>query len=88
MATTDIDRVTARAALDLIEELIAAQRARVLEQARRIRPGMTEDDLRSAPDLAEVQADPGYRYEEGQLAGLVSARIALQARLVGRVLPS
>ena len=88
MATTELDSDSARAALDLLEELIEAQRGRVLAAARQVRPGLSEDDLVRARQLTDVQADPRFRSEDGQLAGLVSARIALRTRLVGPELAS
>ncbi len=83
MATTDIDPKTAELALAVLDERIEAQRRRVRELARRLHPGFTDDDLRHVQDFPDVYADPAFRYEEGQLAGLLAARIALQRRLLG-----
>ncbi len=82
MATTDLDYQTAMAALETVEELIVRQRARVVAAARRIRPGLTERELAAARALPQIAGDPAFRFEDGQLAGLRAARIALQARLV------
>ncbi len=83
MATTHLDVETAMTALETLEELIARQRARVLAAARRVRPEITEDDLRDADALQDVRRDPAFELEERRLAGLRAARIALQARLLG-----
>ncbi len=83
MATTDLDAETAMTAVETLDDLIARQRAKVLAAARRLRPGLREDDLRNATAFPEVVQDPAFRFEEGQLAGLLAARIALQRRLLG-----
>lgn len=88
MATTLLDKTTAAEALDAIEELITHQRKRVLEYAKRIRPGLTDEDLRNVHEFPEVYNDPGFQFEDGQLAGFVAAKIALKSRLLGGTLPS
>jgi hypothetical protein len=85
MASTDLDPATALRALEVMEELIAFQTRKVLDLARRIHPGLTEDDVRNIHDHPDVYADPIFQYEDGQLAGLVAARIALKARLLGGI---
>ena len=83
MAHADLDLATAAKAMAVLEELVAYQRRRVLDLARRIHPGLTEEDVRSHPD---VVGDPAFQFEDGQLAGYVAAQIALQARLLGGTL--
>jgi hypothetical protein len=87
MATTTLDPATAQQALDVLDELIRYQTERVLGLARRIRPGLTEEDLRNVHDFPDVYGDPLFQFEDGQLAGHVAAKIALKARLVGGTLP-
>ncbi len=82
MATTDLDVETAITALETLDELIDRQRAKVLAAARRLRPSISEEDLARVHAFPDVQQDPAFRFEEGQLAGLRAARIALQAQLV------
>ena len=82
MATTDLDAETAMTAVETLDDLIARQRAKVLAAARRLRPGLGEEDLRNATAFPEVVQDPAFRFEEGQLAGLRAAKIAVQAQLV------
>jgi hypothetical protein len=86
MATTNLDPFTAERALAVLDELIAYQKKRVLEHARRIRPGLTDEDLRNAHDFADVYADAAFQFEDGQLAGFVAAKIALKSRLIGGTL--
>ena len=86
MATTDLDVETAVTALETLEELIDRQRERVHALARRLRPGLTDADLRNLHAFPDVHQDPTFEFEDGQLAGLRAARFALQARLLGRTL--
>jgi hypothetical protein len=83
---TPLDPFTAGKALDLLEIMIVHQRKKVLELAQRIRPGLTEEDIRNVHDFPDVYADPFYQFEDGQLSGLISAKIALKAELVGGTL--
>jgi hypothetical protein len=77
---TDLD--IPRRALEIIDELIRYQQQRVLALANRIQPGLTDEDLRNPHDFPNVFNDPAWQYEDGQLAGLVSAQVALKSRLV------
>ena len=86
MASSDLDPATAARALEVLDELVAYQRRKVLELARRIHPGLTEEDVRNIHDYPDVYGDPIFQFEDGQLAGLVAAQIALKARLVGGTL--
>jgi hypothetical protein len=71
----------ARAALDAVEktleELIAHQEAKVVAFARRLRPGLTPDDVKNPHDFDEL-VDPDFNYEDGQLAGLQFALSAMR----------
>jgi hypothetical protein len=82
MASTQVDRETALAALNLIEKMIREQRKRVLCRAQQIRPELGEVDVRMLREFPEVSADPAWRYEDGQLAGLMAAKLILKARLL------
>ena len=79
---TENNRDTARLALQVMEELIRYQRGRVLELGNRIHPGLTDEDLRNPHDFPDLFDDPAWQYEDGQLAGLVSALVALKSRLL------
>ena len=64
----------------LLEELIERQRAKILALARRIDPRLTADDLFQPHDHPRLASHPGYQFEDGLLAGLLSARAALRAK--------
>jgi hypothetical protein len=64
----------------LFEEMIDAQRAKLIALARRIDPSLTADDLLQPHDHARLAAHPSYQFEDGLLAGILSARAAFAAR--------
>ncbi len=64
-----------------LEEAIAQQRAKVEALARRINPRLTPDDVLSPVDFPELAGDPAFNYEDGILAGLLSARAVLRGDL-------
>jgi hypothetical protein len=84
--STDVDTTTA--ALSLLDELVSYQRKKVGEIARRIHPSLTDEEIRRIRDFPDVTQDPTFQFEDGQLAGLVTAQIALRARLRASTLPS
>ncbi|HZS38003.1 MAG TPA: hypothetical protein VFF06_14300 [Polyangia bacterium] len=65
----------------LFDELIAHQRAKVLREARRLNPRLTEDDVQQPHDFPELAGDPAWNYEDGILAGYLAAQMAVRARL-------
>ncbi len=64
----------------MFDELIALQRKKVLNCALRILPHLTEDDILQPNDFPELEMNPHFRYEEGVLEGLMTARMAYLAR--------
>jgi hypothetical protein len=74
---------TERAVWDQIEAVLASlaqqQEEKVLAFARRLRPGLTAEDVRNPHDYNEL-TDPDFQYEDGMLAGLHTALSALRAR--------
>jgi len=64
------------AMLGTMEEL---QTSKVLDLARRLKPGLTLEDVRNPHDFPEL-LDPDWHYEDGVLTGLQSVRTALRAR--------
>lgn len=64
---------------ELLDELIAGQRKKLLETARRIVPHVTEDDLLQPNDFPALEFHPHFRHEEGILDGLLMAKTALLA---------
>lgn len=64
---------------ELFEELISAQQKKMQLIAERILPNITADDLLQPNDFPQLENHPLFRYEEGVLEGLLSARMALLA---------
>ncbi len=65
----------------LFEELIAHQRKKVLAEARRLDPQLTEDDVQQPHDFPALAQNPEWNYEDGILAGYLAAQMAVRARL-------
>lgn len=65
--------------VSLLEAMAAQQRQKVLEAARRVVPHLTPDDLLNPHDFPALQSAPEFHYEDGILAGLLSAQAALRA---------
>jgi hypothetical protein len=65
-----------------LDRLIAQQRTKCLELARRLRPGLTADDITQPHDYPELAENWHWNYEDGVLAGLLLAQLTL--RRVGR----
>ena len=65
----------------MFDELITLQRRKVLNCALRILPHLTEDDILQPNDFPELEMNPHFRYEEGVLEGLMTARMAYLAAL-------
>lgn len=61
---------------ELFDEMIASQQAKMLQFARRILPYLTPDDLLQPNDFPQLENHPHFRYEEGILEGLQTARMA------------
>ncbi len=64
----------------ILEELIAGQRRKIAELARRIDPALVEDDLLQPHDHPRLASHAAFQFEDGILAGLLSARAALRSR--------
>ena len=54
------------------------QARKVIELARRLRPGLTAEDIRNPHDFPELE-DTDWHFEDGQLAGIQSVLTALRA---------
>ncbi len=65
--------------LELFDEMIAEQRKKVMRCAERIIPNITEDDLLQPNDFPLLENNPHFRYEEGVLEGLLTARMGYLA---------
>lgn len=70
----------------LLQELIDGQQKTLVQCARRIVPNATSDDVLQPNDFPELENHPYFRYEEGLLAGLQSAQMALRASINSKIL--
>jgi len=70
----------------MFDELADAQRERLLRFAREILPNATADDILQPNDYPELENHPAFRYEEGVLEGLLTARMAYLAQKQEEVL--
>jgi hypothetical protein len=69
---------------DLLGGMIEQQREKVGRIARRLAPGASRDDLLNPHDVAALAGDPQFNYEDGLLAGLLSAQMALRREAADR----
>lgn len=76
---TDAERKAWKEMEALLETMAAQQEGKVLGLARRLRPGLTPEDVRNPHDFPELN-DPDFHYEDGILAGIQFALTALRAR--------
>lgn len=63
----------------VLREMIEQQRAKVLAVARALQPETSAGDLLSPQDFPALARSPEFNYEDGILAGLLSALAALRA---------
>ena len=76
------DRGGVLAVLDrLFLQMIEQQERKLLAFARQRVPGLTPEDLRNPQDFPALVQDPDFNYEDGLLAGLRSAHMAVRAEL-------
>ncbi len=71
--------------LAILEEMIEQQRAKLLSIAREFDPNLTTEDLLSPHDIPVLCRDQRFNFEDGVLAGLLSAKTALLAQWKGMV---
>jgi ADP-ribose pyrophosphatase YjhB (NUDIX family) len=64
---------------EVLVELEDLQRRKVLELARRLRPGLTPEDVLNPHDFPELD-DRDWQYEDGVLTGIESVLAAFRAR--------
>jgi hypothetical protein len=67
--------------VELLDQLIEGQKARLSEEAKNIIANITSDDLLQPNDYAELEWNPYFRYEEGFLHGMQAVRSALMAEM-------
>jgi hypothetical protein len=63
--------------LRLLLDMEQLQAAKVIDLARRLRPGLTPEDIRNPHDFPELD-DPDWHFADGQLAGIQSVIAALR----------
>ena len=64
--------------MSLLAKMEELQARKVIDLARRLRPGLTPEDIRNPHDFPELD-DTDWHFEDGQLAGLQSVAAALRA---------
>jgi hypothetical protein len=64
--------------VELVTELEDLQRRKVLDLARRLRPGLTLEDVRNPHDFPELD-DPDWQHADGILVGIQSVLAAVRA---------
>ncbi len=65
----------------LLMQMIEQQERKLLHLARQVVPALTPEDLRNPQDFRDLVGDPAFNYEDGVLAGLRSAHMAIRAEL-------
>jgi hypothetical protein len=65
----------------LLLQMIEQQERKLLALARDVVPELTPEDLRNPQDFPALVRDPAFNYEDGVLAGLRSAHMAIRAEL-------
>lgn len=73
--------------LGVLDQMIDQQRAKSLAIARRVIPHLTADDVMNPHDFPALRTCGEFHYEDGILAGLISAQIAIRARVRDRWQP-
>lgn len=63
----------------MLQSMIDLQETKVLALARRLKPGVTAEDVRNAHDHRELD-DADLQFEDGTLAGILAAQAAVRAR--------
>ncbi len=62
--------------LELLRAMEAAQAEKVIALARRLKPGLTAEDIRNPHDFPDLD-DTDWHFEDGQLAGIQAVRFAI-----------
>jgi hypothetical protein len=63
----------------MFDQLVEQQRKKLMRFAQEVIPNITADDLLQPNDFPELESHPYFRYEEGILEGLQTARMAYLA---------
>ncbi len=62
---------------ELLDQMERTQADKVVDLARRLKPGLTAEDIRNPHDFPDLD-DPDWHFEDGQLAGIQSVRFAIR----------
>jgi len=81
MTNSEAEKIIAQLEAVLLE-LHSYQVARATSVARLKRPELTSEDLLNPDDYLEIISDPHYMHEDGQAAGILSAKIAVRTELI------
>ena len=65
--------------MHLLQQMEALQASKVIDLARRLKPGLTAEDIRNPHDFPEL-GDTDWHFADGQLAGIQSVISALRAQ--------
>ena len=66
-----------RRSFALLDQMEEAQKAKVIELARRLVPWLTAEDIRNPHDFPDLD-DPDWHFEDGQLTGIQAVRFAMR----------
>ncbi len=64
---------------ELFDEMISLQEEKVFKLGQKIVPRLTREDILQPNDFPHLENHPYFRYEEGVLEGLRSAKMAMIA---------
>lgn len=73
----DVDTITFDELEKILDELEALQNGKVFSLARRLKPGLTLEDIRNPHDFPELE-DNDWHYEDGTLTGIQSVIVAIR----------
>jgi hypothetical protein len=65
----------------LLSGMIDHQRGKLVKRAREVMPECTFEDVMNPDGVEPLRRDPSFNYEDGILAGLIAAQIAMRARV-------
>ncbi|MDX8431470.1 MAG: hypothetical protein SNF33_06705 [Candidatus Algichlamydia australiensis] len=66
--------------VELLDEMVIFQEKKLMKIGSQIIPHLTTDDMLQPNDFPELENHPEFRFEEGVLKGIHTARSALLAR--------
>lgn len=67
-----------RRILTLIDTMEEDQKTKVIDLARRLKPGLTAEDIRNPHDFPDLD-DPDWHFVDGQLTGIQSVGFAIRS---------